>query len=410
MRRPPEDYAIADVLQSLATMSNPPPVVVTSSSDSTPAVSPVPNVAAKSSSSSIQAPQDTHRVPPPMLPPRPDHLTSMSKVGLHGHWPPVQLDEIRVCALQPYLRPIFESPVDAVVRIQHQMQAIASSEIVDLFVLPELAPIGYSEHTFARFLPITSENQRMYCEMDRVFQETARALGVYICYGTIGYNTTSTTSNRSNTAADAKTNNTIPPMFIRQVVVDRLGKQIAVYDKTHLCDYGVCAETRFFQPGPHSHPVSFSVTSARDPRCAFRLGLLICSDIRYPELSRALVAEHRVDAILQPSAFVRDCSFRTWSSFRETRAVENSVYFVGVNYAGVDFGESSIVAPWVDDDHEPLTLGREQGFVIGRICRSTLDQVRNTMPFHRKLCSSSGSSAGENPDQIKPGGSPALSK
>ena len=319
-----------------------------------------------------------------MIPPRPDHPVSTLLVptvsaNQHELWPPAQVDEIRVCALQPHLRTSFETPADAILRIQHEMHAIASSEIVDLFVLPELAPIGYSEHTFARFLPITLENERMYAEMDRVFQETARALGVYICYGTIGYTVTANATD---------TNRTLPPMFIRQIVVDRSGRQIAIYDKTHLCDYGACAETRFFQPGPYSRPVSFSVTSARNPRCSLRFGLLICSDIRYPELSRKLTAEHRVDAILQPAAFARDCSFRTWSSFLETRAVENSVYFVGVNYAGIDYGDSAIVAPWVDEDHEPVKLGREQGYLIGIISRRTLDQVRNAMPFYRKLVTS----------------------
>lgn len=304
-------------------------------------------------------------------------------------WPPLQSDEIRVCAIQPYLRANYESPVDAILRVQHQMQAIASSEIVDMFVLPELAPIGYSEHTFAQFLPVTLENQRMYNEMDRLFQDAARTLGVYICYGTIGYTNNNSGSNATTTP---------PKLSIRQVVVDRAGLQIAVYDKTHLCDYGVCAETRFFQPGPHSRLVSFEVKS-RDGNSSLRFGLLICADMRYPELSRALAAEHRVDCILQPAAFVRDGSFRTWSSFRETRAVENSVYWIGVNYAGCDFGGSSVVAPWVDQDHEPLTLGREQGFVIGRICRSTLDQVRTTMPFYRTLIA-----AGEGENR-KPGGS-----
>jgi len=299
-------------------------------------------------------------------------MTTMS-VATQQAWPPSsRMDEVRVCALQPFLRASFETPLDAVLQIQHQMQVIASTEAVDLFVLPELSPIGYSEHTFAHYLPVTLENQRMYREIDQVFQETARSLGTYICYGTIGY-----TNNPNNVHAP-------PKLSIRQVVVDRSGLQIAVYDKMHLCDYGACAETRFFQPGPFSHPVSFQVTS-RLNSSSFRFGLLICADMRYPELSRALAQEHRVDCILQPAAFARDCSFRTWSSFRETRAVENSVYWVGVNYAGADFGESSVVAPWVDQDHEPLTLGREQGYAIGRICRSTLDQVRNTMPFYRNL-------------------------
>ena len=190
-----------------------------------------------------------------------------------------------------------------------------------------------------------------------------------------------------------------PKLSIRQIVMDRTGTQVAVYDKTHLCDYGVCAETRFFQPGPFSRPVSFEVQT-RDGASSFRFGLLICADMRYPNLSRALAAEHRVDCILQPAAFARDCSFRTWSSFRETRAVENSVYWIGVNYAGPDFGESCIVPPWVDEDHEPLKLGREPAYLIGRVCRGTLDLVRNTMPFYRTLV---GEHQGEKKPSSRPG-------
>ena len=36
---------------------------------------------------------------------------------------------------------------------------------------------------------------------------------------------------------------------IRQVVVDRNGSIICKYDKSHLCDYGDCAETRYFHSG-----------------------------------------------------------------------------------------------------------------------------------------------------------------
>ena len=46
----------------------------------------------------------------------------------------------------------------------------------------------------------------------------------------------------------------------------------------------------------------------------FRIGLIVCADMRSAELSRRLAAdpEHGVDAILQPAAFARDISFRTW--------------------------------------------------------------------------------------------------
>jgi predicted amidohydrolase len=90
--------------------------------------------------------------------------------------------------------------------------------------------------------------------------------------------------------------------------------------------------------------------------------------------------------LLQPAASTRDVSYRTWKSFRETRAVENSVYFIGVNYASEAFGETSVVPPWVDESHEPLVLGTAEGFLLGRIQRSELNSVRTSMPFYRQLC------------------------
>ena len=113
--------------------------------------------------------------------------------------------------------------------------------------------------------------------------------------------------------------------------------------------------------------------------------------MRYPELSRNLAAEpHLVDCILQPAAFSRDVSFRTWSSFRETRAVENSVYWIGVNYAGECFGSSSFVPPWVDDEHEPVVLGTEVGALTGCISREELDSIRESMPFYKALLNRAG--------------------
>lgn len=273
--------------------------------------------------------------------------------------------EVTVCAIQPRLRQKDESPLDVCKRILDSIEDIARSRNVDLFVLPELAPVGYSEDTFARCLPKSELMKKMYELIDEAFSERASKIQSYICYGTVGWKV-------SDEGDESFT--------IRQKVVDRSGKVVAVYDKIHLCDYGDCAETRFFQPGP-KQAVSFTIDNS------FTFGLLICADMRYPELSRALARDHKVDALLQPAAFPRDISFRTWKSFRETRAVENSVYFVGINYAGRMYGESSIVPPWVDDDHEAQELGTEEGFLISRLQRHELDLARTALPFYRELFS-----------------------
>lgn len=108
--------------------------------------------------------------------------------------------------------------------------------------------------------------------------------------------------------------------------------------------------------------------------------------MRNPSLCRTLAKPpHSCDVILQPAAFSRDISFRTWNSFRETRAVENSVYFVAVNYAGEFYGNSAIVEPWVDENHEPQILGTEEGAIVKEIRRDVLNKVRIEFPYHEQL-------------------------
>lgn len=266
------------------------------------------------------------------------------------------VDSLKVCGLQPMLRADDESPLEATQRVVNLM----TDNTVDLYVLPELCPIGYSEDTFAKYLPKTDENKKLLQDIDKALADHAKTLGSFICYGTIGWD-------------DQE------HYFIRQKVVNPEGNVVATYDKMYLADYGDCAETRFFTAG--NEPVSFDIQG-------YRFGLLICADMRYPLLSRSYASDHLVDVLLQPAAFSRDLSFRTWKSFRETRAVENAVYFMGVNYGGGSFGESSLVPPWVDEDHEPLVLTEPVGALLGHIERKMLSEARSDLPFHAEMMKS----------------------
>lgn len=255
---------------------------------------------------------------------------------------------LKIGAVQPPLRSVEEDP------IEHTKRCIISlleqQTGIDIFVLPELSPIGYSEDTFERYLdrPDTQE------QIDLLLAETACKTNAFIAYGRIG--------------RDKKT--------IQHCVINAQGELVTCYDKQLLCAYGDCAETKHFTAG--TELCSFDCKG-------FRLGLLICVDMRNPTWSRRLALEHKVDAILQPAAFSRDLSFRTWKSFRETRAVENSIYWVGVNYAGNRYGNSAGVPPWVDEDHEPLVLGMQQGVLQVEISKAVLDDVRRTMPYYQLM-------------------------
>lgn len=79
-----------------------------------------------------------------------------------------------------------------------------------------------------------------------------------------------------------------------------------------------------------------------------KVGIIICYDGDFPELSRAIALEG-AEVILRPSALMR--SFEIWELTNRARAYDNHVYMVSVNALGQDrggsfcFGHSMIVNP-----------------------------------------------------------------
>lgn len=244
------------------------------------------------------------------------------------------------------------------IAIERISKLIVQSPPADIFVLPELAPIGYSEECFQALADLAEDELGPPTEAPcrEAFARVARQHSAFICYGIPARR------------PDGK-------FAIRQVVLDDSGCVVTSYDKCHLCDYGDCAETRFFEPG-----VSLSFFECR----GWRVGLMICADIRYSELCRELVVGRGCDIILQPAAFARDVSYASWQSFVECRSLENQIYWAGVNYAGDHFGGSMWCPPWIDGD-QALTerLGVEEEVRTFEASRIKLDLARRDFGFLR---------------------------
>ncbi|PZS36024.1 MAG: carbon-nitrogen hydrolase family protein [Pseudonocardiales bacterium] len=79
-----------------------------------------------------------------------------------------------------------------------------------------------------------------------------------------------------------------------------------------------------------------------------KIGLIICFDGDYPELSR-ITAIKGAEIICRPSALLRSADI--WELTNRARAYDNHVYVIGANATGVDpagiiyFGNSMIVTP-----------------------------------------------------------------
>ncbi len=112
-----------------------------------------------------------------------------------------------------------------------------------------------------------------------------------------------------------------------------------------------------------------------------RIAPIICYDLRFAALSRALCRQHQVELLLHPTAFYRDRTFPSWHSFVIPRALENQVYFLSLNRASEHYGSSILCPPWMDQDMSPSVFSRDEDFRFLEIDRSIIAQIRETYSY-----------------------------
>jgi nitrilase len=165
------------------------------------------------------------------------------------------------------------------------------------------------------------------------------------------------------------------------------GACVARYDKIHLFKYDngreQYDESRVIEAG--AQPQAFTLPS-RDGH-AWRIGLSVCYDLRFPELYRGLGA----DLLLVPSAFTYTTGQAHWELLLRARAVENLAYVAAPAQGGRHdngrrtWGHSMVVGPW----GEVLSVREQEGpgVVLADLDAARIAQVRRQLPAldHRVL-------------------------
>ena len=155
-------------------------------------------------------------------------------------------------------------------------------------------------------------------------------------------------------------------------VFDREGNCIASYDKTHL--FTPMGEDNYFTPGDHL--------------CRFTLdgvqcGLIICYDVRFPELTRSLTVPG-LDMLFVVSQWPKVRTFHL-RSLTTARAIENQMFVICCNSCGtagetVYGGNSAIIDPW----GETVALAGEMEQLLSADCDlEILTNIRSTIPVFR---------------------------
>lgn len=199
----------------------------------------------------------------------------------------------------------------------------------DLMLLPELWLHGYDLERAAEWAAPLGEGG--FAEMAAM----AREFGLYLCGSLLEQHEDGV----SNTA----------------VLYAPDGSLLGAYRKIHL--FRLMNEPRYLAPGDRAVLCS----TPWGP-----VGVIICYDLRFPELSRALaVAGARL--LLVPAQWpVR--RLEAWLLLARARAVENELFVAACNRVGVDGdavfpGHSMVVDPWgralvEGDDQEGLLVAR----------------------------------------------------
>jgi len=121
-------------------------------------------------------------------------------------------------------------------------------------------------------------------------------------------------------------------------VVDRDGSVAGSYRKVHL--FSPTKEDRYFRPGDKAVVAKTSLGP---------IGLMICYDLRFPELCRSLALQGaKIVAVMAQWPAVR---VDHWKALLKARAIENQLFVLAANRCGGDGdliygGHSRIISPY----------------------------------------------------------------
>ncbi|MEB0105094.1 MULTISPECIES: carbon-nitrogen hydrolase family protein [unclassified Pseudomonas] len=233
-------------------------------------------------------------------------------------------------------------PLDVAGNLKRLHQVAQEAAGADVLVLPEMFLSGYNIGLEAAGALAEAQDGNSALAI----AEIARNAGLAIVYG------------YPERAEDGQVYNAVQ-------LIDAQGQRLCNYRKTHL--FGDLDRSMFSAGGDDFPLVELN---------GWKLGLLICYDLEFPENTRRL-ALAGAELILVPTAnmvpfdFVADVTVRA-------RAFENQCYVAYANYCGHEgeiqyCGQSSIAAP---DGQRVAQAGLDEALIVAALDRQSILAAR----------------------------------
>jgi predicted amidohydrolase len=154
-------------------------------------------------------------------------------------------------------------------------------------------------------------------------------------------------------------------------VIDKSGKVISTYRKIHLYDaLGFKESNKMVKGSKIAKPVKTSLG---------KIGMMICYDLRFPEMSRSLAVAGS-EILIAPSAWVKgNLKEEHWITINKTRAIENGCYVIAPDQVGnIYCGRSIVVDPY---GKILLDMKKKQGIGYVNIDLENVKKIRKVLPL-----------------------------
>ncbi len=230
----------------------------------------------------------------------------------------------------------------------------SASNGADLVVLPEMFNCPYSNDKFPEYAEDRDNSRTL-----KTVAGAAREYGVYLVAGSIPESDGDDIYNTS-------------------FIIDYKGYIIGSYRKLHLFDIDVPDGITFKESDTLTAGGELTIV---DTDLA-RLGVIICYDIRFPELAR-LMALEGVEVLVVPGAFNMTTGPSHWETLIRARAIDNQLFLVAASPARdedasyVAYGHSMIVDPWGEVLSE---AGSGEEIIYADVNLNCINKVRRQLP------------------------------
>ena len=248
--------------------------------------------------------------------------------------------------------------------ISHAVEMIrkAAAGGADMIVLPEMFCCPYKASKF----PVYAQEEGS--SNWKKLSEAAKKNNVYLVAGSM-----------PELEIDRSCCEHVEKIYNTSYVFDRKGKQIAKHRKVHLFDVDIKGGQRFKESdslSPGNQITTFETEFGK-------IGLMICFDIRFPEMARLMQLDG-AKMIIVPAAFNMTSGPKWWDLMFRTRAVDNQLFMAGCSPARdetasyIAWGHTIVTDPWGTVLGE---LETEEGMLTVDIDFEEVEKVRQQVPL-----------------------------